>query len=75
MFLSQIRLSVVCLSVTLVHPTQEVEPFGNISSPLCVRWPSSDLLAKLYEDRLRETTPPGALNARGGFGPVEGYIS
>ena len=34
--LSQISLSVVCrLSVTLVHPTQEVEAFGNISSPLC----------------------------------------
>ena len=34
--LSEIRLSsVVCLSVTLVHPTQAVEAFGNISSPLC----------------------------------------
>ena len=38
--LSQIRLSSVCLSVvslsvTLVHPTQGVEPFGKISSPLC----------------------------------------
>ena len=36
--------SVVCrLSVTLVHPTQEVEAFGNISSPLCTLatlWPS-----------------------------------
>ena len=30
------RLSVVCLSyVTLVYPTQVVEPFGKISSPLC----------------------------------------
>ena len=29
--LSQIRLSSVCLSVTLVHPTQGVEAFGNIS--------------------------------------------
>ena len=28
-----VRLS-VCLSVTLVHPTQAVEHFGNISSPL-----------------------------------------
>jgi len=29
-------LSQICLSsVTLVHPTQGVEPFGNISSPLC----------------------------------------
>ena len=33
--LSQFRLSSVCLSVTLVHPTQEVEAFGKISSPLC----------------------------------------
>ena len=29
--LSQFRLS----SVTLVHPTQGVEPFSKISSPLC----------------------------------------
>ena len=28
------RLS-VCLSVTLVHPTQGVEAFGKISLPLC----------------------------------------
>ena len=33
--LSQFRLSVVCLPVTLVHPTQGVEAFGKISSPLC----------------------------------------
>ena len=34
--LSKIRLSfVVCLSVTLVYPTQTVEAFGKISSPLC----------------------------------------
>ena len=40
--LSQFRLSsVVCvssvcrLSVTLVHPTQAVERFGKLSSPLC----------------------------------------
>ena len=33
--LSQFRLSVCLSSVTLVHPTQRVEAFGNISSPLC----------------------------------------
>jgi len=32
--LSQIRLSSVCLSVTFVRPTQGVEAFGEISSPL-----------------------------------------
>ena len=38
--LLQIRVSVICrlfvvsLSVTLVHPTQGVETFGSISSPL-----------------------------------------
>ena len=31
--LSAVRLSVVCLSVTLVHPTQPDEVFGNIFSP------------------------------------------
>ena len=32
--MSQFHLSSVCLSVTLVHPTQGVEAFGNISSSL-----------------------------------------
>jgi len=32
--LSPVRLSSVCLSVTLVHPTQEVEIFGNISTAM-----------------------------------------
>ena len=56
--LSQIRLSVVCLSVTFVHPTQGVEAFGNCFHR-CVPWPSSDLHAKLYEDR--PTVPREAL--------------
>ena len=55
--------SVVCLSVTLVHPTQESEPFGNISSSLC----TLAILCKFDGDRPRGrgTRPPGALNARG----------
>ena len=59
-------LSVVCLSVcrssVYVHAPyiQGVEPFGNISSPLCcVPLPSSDLRAKFYGDR------PGNPSARG----------
>jgi len=49
------RLSVVrrLQSVTLVHPTQGVEHFGNISSPLCILailWPP----CKIYGDRPRE---------------------
>jgi len=47
-----------------VHPTQGVEPFGNISSPLCTLQPSSDLQAKLYGNRPRGTPSSEALNAR-----------
>jgi len=28
-----VRPSVVCLSVTFVHPTQAIEIFGNVSTP------------------------------------------
>ena len=48
--------SVVCMSsvcrlssVTLVHPTQGVEPFGKISSPLCtlaILWPPCKILRR-----------------------------
>jgi len=31
--LSFVRLSVVCLSVTFVRPTQAIEIFGNVSTP------------------------------------------
>jgi len=73
--LSPVRLS----SVTLVHPTQPVEIFGNVLRHL-VPWPSVDIRGKFYGDRPRGTPPPWALNARGvakysDFGPIEGYIS
>ena len=69
----------VCLSVTLVHPTHGVEPFGNISSALstlAILW----VPCKFYRDRPRGTHPSEALNTGGvatcsDFGPIEGYIS
>ena len=45
--------SVVCQSVTLVHPTQAVEPFGKISSPLCtlaITWPPCKVLRSSSQD-------------------------
>jgi len=71
----------VCLSVTLVHPTQAVEIFGNISAAfgtLAIRWHPGKNLA--YGDRPRGTPLAGELNARGiakysDFGPIEAYIS
>ena len=51
--LPPISLSSVChLSVTLVHPNQGVEPFGNISSPLCtvaILWPLCKILWRLSQ--------------------------
>ena len=77
--LSPVRLSVCRLSVTLVHPTQAVEIFGNISTALGTL-PSFDIHRKFYGDRPRGTPPPGELNTRGvskysDFGLIEGYIS
>ena len=74
--LSPIRLS----SVTLVHPTQAVEIFGNISTAfgtLAIRYHP---LIKGHRDRPTGTPPPGQLNTRGvakysDFGPIDGYIS
>jgi len=77
--LSPVRLSSVCLSVTLVLPTQAVEIFGNISTAFGTFWPSDDIHRKFYGDRPRGTPPSGELNTRGvakysDFGPIEGYI-
>ena len=49
--LSQIRLS-VCLSATLVHPTQGVEAFGKFFLPLCtlaILWPPCKILRRLSQ--------------------------
>ena len=80
--LSPVHLSTVCRhlsSVTLVHPTQPVEIFSNISMAFGIL-PSVDMHRKFYGDRPRGTPPSGELNPRGvakysDFGPIEGYIS
>ena len=49
------RLS-ICLPVTLVHPTQGVDPFGNISPLLCtlgILWPPCKILRIVPEEPLR----------------------
>ena len=53
--------SVVChLSVTFIYPTQQVEIFGNVSTPFCrLRQPSADLHAKFYGDRPRRSLSSG----------------
>ena len=69
----------VCLSVTIVHPTQALVNLGNFLRHL-VPWPSADMHRKFYGHRLRETPPSGELNPRAvakysDFKPIEGYIS
>jgi len=73
------RLS-VCLSVTtLVHPTQPVEIFGNISTVFGTLT-ILNIHNKFYGDRPRRITFPSVeLNTRGvakyrDFGPIEVYI-
>jgi len=63
--LSPVRLSSVCLlsSVTLVHPTQAVVIFGNISTAFGTLAIGTHI--KFYGDRPRGTPPPGELNTRG----------
>ena len=78
--LSPVHVS-VCLSVTLMHPSQAVEIFGNFSTPfdtlaIC----GVDIHGKFYGDRPRGTPPPGELNTKrvaeySDFGPIERYIS
>ena len=80
--LSSVSLSVCLSSVTLVHPTQPIVIFGNISTAFgtLARWPYIDIHEKFYGDRPKGTPPSGELNVTGvakysDFGPIEGYIS
>jgi len=76
---SSVRLSVVCLSVTFVHPTQAIEIFGNVSmlfGTLAIRWYPGKILRRLSQGN----PSVGELNTRGvaeysDFLPIERYIS
>jgi len=64
--------------VTLVHSTQAVEIFGNISTAFG-NLAILDMRRKFYGDRPKGTPPSGELNPIGvarysDFGPIEGYI-
>jgi len=74
------RLSVCRLCVTLVHPTQAVEIFGNISTAcgtLANRWRPWKILWRSFQGeplRLGELNTAGVAKYRD-FGPIEGHIS
>ena len=66
-------------SVTLVHPTQAIEIFGNISTP-CGTLAIHELCIKILRRSSQGTPPSGELNTRGvaeysDFGPIQRYIS
>ena len=54
-----VRLSVVCLSVTFVRPTQAIRIFGNASMPFGAM-ASVDIQIKFCGDRPRGTPPSGS---------------
>jgi len=63
-FAIRYRPSVCLSSVTLVHPTQPVEIFGNISTDM-VPLPPIYMHRQFYGDRPRGTPPPGELTQEG----------
>jgi len=66
------RPSVVCLSVTLVHPTQAVEMFGTVSTALgtlAIRWHPQTILRRSSQGN------PSAGGVKRDFAPIDGYIS
>ena len=60
------RPSVVCLSVTLVRPTQAVQIFGNISTALgslVIRWNPTENFTKIVAGE--PPPPPGGVKHEG----------
>jgi len=57
-------LSVVCLSVTFMRPTQAIEIFGNIST-LCGTLAIHDLCIKILRTSSQGNPSVGEINTRG----------
>ena len=76
-----VSLSVVCrLSVTLMHPTQSVEIFGNISMPfgtLVIRWHPRKIFTEIVpgESLRREELNTTGIAKYSDLGPIRVYIS
>ena len=75
-----LTLSLEAIPCNIVHLTQPIEIFGNLSIRHLVLWPHFVIQVKFYDDRPRGTPPLGELNTRGvaeysDFGPIERYIS
>ena len=77
---SSVRLSVVCLSVTFVRPTQTIDIFGNVSMPFgTVAIP--DLSVKILQRSSQRNPSVGGVKHKrvakySDFGPfIERYIS
>ena len=59
------RLSVVCKTVTFVHPTQAIEIFGNVSTPFGTLAISDLSIKNFTEIVLREPSVGGGKHKRG----------
>ena len=59
-----VRPSVVCLSVTLVHPTQAIEIFGSISTP-CGTLAIRDLCIKILRRSSQGNASVGGVKHEG----------
>ena len=76
---SAVCLSVVCLSVTFVRPTQAIEIFGNVSTPygtLAICWHPGKILRRSSQGN---PSVGGVKHKKGvaeysDFEPIEGYM-
>jgi len=64
---SSVRPSVVCLSVTFMHPTQRIEIFGNVSTPF-----NTFVIWRHTDEILRRSSQGNPSGGGGGVKPKRG---